>query len=249
MFGHISEALLGTDPTWFIVGIPLLREAIRLAISKLDSMPSSDPNLAIPPNLAIWHFNSAMEASIRSNERGQHSVAIALLRQCLEALSVVELGLIPENVGAPLLQRWTRGRLEAGKLRAELERQVWPRYGEGLWTESWAEFYAELARALQPYSHYGRELMGWQFVTIRQLGNKQAVMKIGPPTHDTEKATRIAVLHILLGYVLGQILSHNHSDIRLSDELSRLRAELVACEHFVGRSWAAQLAPHTFHRQ
>ena len=61
-------------------------------------------------------------------------------------------------IAEPLLLDWKNGKKSHGEVRKALERAVWPRYGVGLWSEPWSDFYANLARAVQPYAHYTPEL-------------------------------------------------------------------------------------------
>ena len=100
-----------------------------------------------------------------ANAGGQHSVAISLLRGCLEALSLVDLGFQPNPYRIPRLGQWKQKKRTAGETRKDLERDVWPRDKHGLWDEDWSQFFGNLGRSLYPYAHYSPELMGWQIAT------------------------------------------------------------------------------------
>ena len=68
----------------------------------------------------------------------------------MEALTVIELGLLANAPAWDCLEAWSDGRKTQGELRMHLERSAWPTYGSGLWHEPWATFAGSLARAVQP---------------------------------------------------------------------------------------------------
>lgn len=237
-----------SQPEWFAIGDSLLWPLVGMAASACHDNKLSTPDVASLGELALFHHAGCLEASISINRRGKHSVAIALVRQSVEALSVAEVALQEPQLAAPLLSDWKAGKKSHGELRRSLEQSVWPRYGKGLWSEPWSAFYANLARAVQPYAHYTAELQGWQFVERAYSGGKTFVAEFGFETYDPLKASRVTLLHMLLTWMLGRILvaqgKHQpamarHQDIlRLGSSLSR--SKLL----FENGDWGTQLAPH-----
>jgi hypothetical protein len=87
------------------------------------------------------------------------------------------------SVAEPLLEAWKTGKKSQGELRRALQREIWPSYGTGLWNEPWAEFYANLAQAVQPYAHYTQQLQGWQFETLSVEHDGSTIEKTGLETY------------------------------------------------------------------
>jgi hypothetical protein len=184
---------------------------------------------------------------------------MALLRQSLEALALVAAGLSKDAQRDAVLVRWLDGKLSHGELRKHLEANVWPSFGHGLWKESWAEFYANLAGAVQPYAHYSPELMGWQWQDIEQagdtggLGPARFFAAIGWNTYDALKASRITLVQTLLFWSAGRIASHLIADSELKSlwpSLERLRLAIGNSNMlFKEGAWANQLLPVMRFRQ
>lgn len=176
---------------------------------------------------------------------------MCILRQCIEALSIIEVGLngdIPWAEG--ILEKWHAKSITLGKIRRELEARAWPLYGHGLWSESWAEFFSQLAGAVQPYAHYTRDLQAWQMQVLEapaasRLADGGIVLqaKIGPNTYDADKATRVTLYMTVLLWAVGRIILDNGNDYRLpKDKLLRLgtalsKAPELGCGHW---SWEEQ---------
>ena len=60
------------------------------------------------------------------NREGQHAVAISLVRQCVEALTILECALISDRVLCQsLLTAWINGKKTFGAIRKELSCKVW----------------------------------------------------------------------------------------------------------------------------
>jgi len=135
------------------------------------------------PYMAVCHFAGCLGTSTKANKQGKHSVAICLVRQCLEAFTIVDVGLQHPVYPEPLLLAWSEEKTTAGQLRQNLEHDMWPQYGKGSWSESRAEFFGNLAQSVHPYAHYSPELQGWQWATIKS-GKTGAWLAIGPTTYD-----------------------------------------------------------------
>jgi hypothetical protein len=237
------------EPRWFEVGGRLLWPLVGMGCTSARyHCRLSTPDLQSLAELAICHHAGCLEASNYANRRGKHSVAICLIRQSVEALTIAEIGLQPPVFAEPLLLGWKEGKKSHGELRMALQKGVWPTYGAGLWDESWGEFCGNLARAVQPYAHYTPELQGWQFVTVAYDGGKEFTASTGLETYDPLQATRITLLQILLTYMLGRILlAHGKNPDVLSrrSEILELGKALASSKLlFPQADWGAQLAPH-----
>ena len=126
-----------TPPEWF-----LIHEEVLPHVMKRVAASVSELNLSLQvrsaPMMAHWFLLDSFVLARKANEQGMHANALALLRQCVEALSVIELGLCAHPEQESILLRWDDDKLNPGKLRAWLELNIWPRYGTGLWSEPWA---------------------------------------------------------------------------------------------------------------
>jgi hypothetical protein len=154
--------------------IPLL-EHTSASLSERNDL---DAHVRIAPLLASCHLHQCVLSSVDANEKGRHSVAMALLRQCVEALTIVDVGLQPHEFATDVLLSWVEDRLTQGQIRKKLEAERWPQYGCGLWQESWGEYFGNLARAVQPYAHYSRTLMGWQFSVPATISEPGLVLQL-----------------------------------------------------------------------
>ncbi len=237
-------------PDWFLLGEELMWPLIGMgcAVARTNQMPTE---LWALPELALCHHANCLRASIHANGEGCHSAAICLVRQSIEALTVFEIGIQPPDFAVPILSSWNDGNKSHGELRKALEKDVWPAYGTGLWDERWADFYGNLARAVQPYAHYTPKLSGWQYVTV-ESDDKGALVSFGLVTQDPLKMTRIALFHMLLTWMLGRILLVHGKN---TDALDR-RASIMLLGQTLGQSkllhhrgdWWMQLAPGMFFR-
>jgi len=234
-------------PRWFTIGDELMWPLIGMGVALARNVALST-DLKPVLELSLCHHAGCIEAAGYANRRGKHSAAMCLVRQSLEALTVVEIGLQKPAFAAPLLAAWKTGKKSQGELRRALERDIWPSYGTGLWNEPWAEFYANLAQAVQPYAHYTQELQGWQFVTLSVDHDGSAIETTGLETYDPLKATRITFFHMLLTWMLGRILLTNGQ----SRDVLQRRGEIVRLGHalrsskllFQQAEWWAQLTPN-----
>lgn len=236
------------QPKWFKLGNQLMWPLVGMGLAVARSHRFSSPDLEVLGELALLHHAGCLQAGIQANRSGKHSVAISLVRQSVEALTITEIGLQAPEFAEPLLLAWKDGKKSHGELRRALEHNIWPNYGNGLWEETWSEFYGNLARAVQPYAHYSSELQGWQFVTLDYDGGKEFTAAYGLQTYDALQATRVTLFHMLLTYMLGRILLVHGKN---ADVLSR-RPDIVELGQALASSkllfnageWWAQLAPH-----
>jgi hypothetical protein len=236
------------QPEWFVVGESLMWPLVGMAAAACRRHNLSSVDLSALGELAVYHHAGCLESSAYANRRGKHSAALCLLRQSVEALSIAEAALQEPAIAEPLLLDWKNGKKSHGEVRKALERAVWPRYGVGLWSEPWSEFYANLARAVQPYAHYTPELQGWQFANQSSDGGATFVAAIGLETYDPLLATRITLLHMLLTWMLGRVLvAHGKNADVLSRHQDILRlGKAIASSKLLFREgdWGSHLAPH-----
>src|SRR5262249_44087650 len=143
----------------------------------------STPDLQSLAELALCHHAGCIEAGGHANRRGKHSAAICLVRQPVEALTIAEIGLQSPQFAEPLLMAWKDGKKSHGELRKALEQSVWPKYGTGLWDETWAEFYGNLARAVQ------RTLTTRQSFRVGSSQLRTTMAARNSPPHSASKRT------------------------------------------------------------
>lgn len=236
-------------PKWLLLSERLTIPVVTMGLDALQKRGTSEPDTGMIPYLALVHVVQCMEASWQSNLKGHHSASICLVRQCIEGLTLVDLGLQSESYRRPLLTEWKEGNISHGNLRAKLEKDVWLHYGTGLWDEPWSDFFGNLARAVQPYAHYTPELMGWQFsdLTHRADESRHHWALLGPNTYDALKASRITLLHSLTLWALGRLLVGSYEvDSRTIESPTReLGIELSSSNMlFKKGDWGSQLLPH-----
>ncbi len=199
-----------TVPEWFSIG-EMATSQVMQRIANSVSANSMSSQVKLSPMLAYWFICDSLLLANRANKEGMHANALALMRQCVEAMSVVELGICCHPYAESILLKWDDDGITAGKLRCWLQDNVWLNYGVGLWTEPWHVFMREFSAAVQPYAHYGRSLAQWQlrlhgFVEATNNPGVAAhgLVEVRPRAYDPQKATRITLFHALIIYILGR---------------------------------------------
>jgi hypothetical protein len=174
------------------------------------------------------------------------------MRQCVESLTVVELGMIDKTLGDRLLEDFSAGKSTHGELRMSLEKNAWSRYGTGLWNEPWSEYFSELSRAVQPYSHCGNELLQWG---IHVISGQDDVLKgeerllASAFAYDPIKASRITLYHSLLLWTLARLTAGNRPDAsstKVSDQqISEWGEAIGRAKLWIQKgNWSTQFWPH-----
>lgn len=243
-----------THPEWFTRGDRILGPILLNLHEVLRSLPEPDLNIKTACEAAGLHFVQCLNTSIEVNKGGLHAIAVSLVRQCLEALSVVDAGLQPRELRHELIQAWLDEQASAGGIRKRLQAAAWFRYGDGLWGEGWPDLMSEFTAAVHPYAHYTQLLQGWQFAHLHdQLmaqpdGSYHAYMSIGHGTYDATKATRITLLHMILAWIAGRILLANGHAKAHEREIHSLGRALAAAEWLGGGKapWHQEFWPHMF---
>jgi len=237
-------------PKWLALGEEITELAIRECLAVTNNFNPSDLQVQPIPFMSVLHFNACLSLSINANVKGWHSAAICLLRQCVEALSIIEIGLQDTKYAEPMLLDWSEGKKSHGELRKSLSVDVWPSYGSGLWDEKWSEYFTNLAKAVQPYAHYSHETQGWQWVNLQLLSESSFIVGMGPSTYDPLKASRLTLMHILVGWTLTKILLESGKSENINkyrDLIESLRDEVAKSKLlFKGKDWATQFLPIVF---
>lgn len=235
-------------PEWFKFNEEATSQIMR-RIADAVSANAMTLQVKSAPMLAHWFILDTLLLANQANRDGMHANALALTRQCVEAISVVELGVCGHPDAEATLLKWEADELTAGKLRAWLQAHVWPRYGSGLWNEPWSTFMREFASAIQPYAHYGRSLAQWQLRLYRfhdadePNADSRAIIEMRPRAYDAQKATRITLFHALLSYVLGRIWqTANPTDTEFAALMTRLGMALGKSRYLDGHQtdWSRQ---------
>lgn len=238
-------------PTWFILGQPLVQQIAEIAAPAIRARQFSTAHIAHIPIMALLHMDACLRASIGSNQEHAYSAAMAMLRHCVEAITLVDVGLQSPAFAEPVLQAWWSSKKSHGEIRAELERTIWPQYGVGLWDEPWCEFFGNLARSVQPYAHYTPDLMGWQYaVQQHDSSSRQFRAAIGPGAKDALKQTRVTFLHVLVAWTVARLLLAS-GWVGVGDfepTIKRLGASLASSKLLFQdtKNWGDQLLPHVF---
>ena len=219
---------------------------------ELECRKWANLTIALIPTCALHHIMGCLTASRSARRACSPAIAIGILRQSVEALSLVDMGLQEATFSESLLQEWAAGKRTNGAIRQVLEKHVWGRYGNGLWTESWTEFYASLARAVQPYAHYSFGLVQWQMAVpelSRNDGDRfSGVAAVHPYVSDPTKLARIALFELLMVWVIGRLVIANKSNCVSHDSTAAIAA---LGDHlrsspllFQLAGWETQFLPH-----
>jgi hypothetical protein len=195
-----------------------------------------DLQLRSIPGEAFRFLIYVLGYSDEANRQGRHSISMALLRQCVEAIAIMELGLVRHADRSNQLMRWRERSATAGDIRGWLEKHVWVDYGNGLWDENWTQYMRQFARAVQPYAHFSPDLILWQerFLGFDEHGVGFVVQ--GNDAYDPQKASRITLFHAILHFTLGRLLAENSekSDTRFRSMVSELGDALAKSKYLDG---------------
>lgn len=245
-------------PKWLQISDQYLLTIIEHTVASLEERQDVDPEYKMPPLFAALHLHQAIRASIRSNSMGHHSVAIALIRQCVESLTIIEIGLQKSDFMKTLIDVWRKDQGH-GELRKKLQSERWSSYGNGVWDEPWEEFFGNLAMAVQPYAHYTQYLMGWQYITPPVIKNNNDTESLefsvtyGLDDVDKLKLLRIQILQALVGWTLARLLEENGIPCPMrGDPLRKWANEIRSSELFddentnLREHWKDQLLPFTW---
>ena len=245
--GVILKTVTRAIPEWFTASEATTGELMQ-RIAKSVSELRMGRQVCVAPMLAHWFLLDTLLLANQANRDGMHANALALTRQCVESIGVIELGICGHPEAETMLVAWDADQLTPGKLRAWLESNAWPRYGNGLWTEPWSAFMREFAAAVQSYAHYGPKLAQWQVRLHSVTSQSHAVplhgiIEVTPRAYDPQKATRITLFHALLTFTLGRIwMAANPEDKPFAALVNRLRVALGKSRYLDGHQtdWSHQ---------
>jgi hypothetical protein len=208
-------------PRWLEICDQYGWPVVETTIARAAVYRKRQPSVSAAVHCAAIHFGHCLDYSQRANVEGRHALAISLARQCVEVLTIVDLGLSDGDGPESVLGQWINGAKSHGELRKWLEQNLWSSRGDGLWTEPWAEFFANLAKAVQPYAHYSSELMAWQPSierVTRQGEHALLLTKVAVKNYDATRATRVTLLHAILTWALMRILAAHKVEAPISAE-------------------------------
>ena len=213
-------------------------------------------NLGIVPYSAVLHLRACQETGLWANGQGYHAASLGIFRHSVEALSLIDLGLQAPEYNTALLTDWKTGKKSHGEIRKALERDIWPHYGTGLWSEPWSQFFGNLSRAVQPFAHYRPDLMNWQFYLPSQSpvfaedGNLLMVQRIGRRTHDSVKAARLYLLSAMIVWTVARLLLINDAAWSGPTEKIAALGRSIAGSKLLekGEDWSEQLMGNAFFR-
>jgi hypothetical protein len=192
-------------PDWFTVGEEVTEPTMK-RISEAVQKCELPLQLQYLPMQAHWFFRDSILMANEANRKGSHANALALTRQCIETISIMELGLSRHHRRNEILGKWEKGKASPGQLRQWLAKNAWPQYGSGIWAENWETFMGHLSKAIQPYAHYTAQLAQWQSKThFVEPDKMSAIVEFAPQAYDPQKATRITLYHTILTYTLARI--------------------------------------------
>lgn len=242
-------------PQWYDEAVelagPLVGHVNRALAARSSGAPkAASVDLQQLPSLALRQFLDGTITAVDANFKGRHATAVALLRQGVEALTIVELGLVDTTEGWEQLKRWSDECQSQGALRKYLEHSAWSSYGDGLWSETWAAFSASLARSVQPYAHLSARLLQWQLKVRSELSHTgHAIVLVGEGV-DPIKRERVALALSLQVWMLGRVaLVHTTPPAALRQRVFHL-GQLLAGTRWLteGADWSEQLLPHVWLR-
>lgn len=238
-----------SPPEWLQISEQATPQVMRRIAGSVSNLPL-EPQVRYAPMLAHWFLLDSMLLASRANCDGMHANALALTRQCVEAICIVELGVCRHPEVESILKTWDRDKITPGRLRSWLESNVWPQYGAGLWREPWSTFMREFTAAVQPYAHYGPSLAQWQYRLhgvpkwYRQSGQDgHGLIEITPRAYDPQKAARVTLYQAIQTFVLGRIwMAANPDEKEFAALINRLRAALGRSRYLDGHrtNWSQQ---------
>lgn len=243
------------DPAYWQKTHEPLNVALNFVVRQFwtKNPPIDDLQLQYIPHYAGKHCLQTVRLSRLANEGGAHAAAVGLLRDAVEALSVVALAVShhPDKLG--LLTNWNEEKVRPGDLRKHLEREVWPTIStKGLWGQPWSSFWADFSSAVQPYAHFTPLRMRWH-QRIEIIDGKWHFW-INHPDGDFElyRGARIVAFQLLVFWAFAELLCA--FDAAPDDVLRRIRS--LACDarqwleknevFFHGEKWEVQLMPFIY---
>ena len=104
-------------PEWFTISETATSQVMQRIAASVSDLAMTQ-QVRSTPMLAHWFLLDTLLLANRANKEGMHANALALTRQCVEAIGIVELGVCGHSEAEATLLRWESDRLNPGKLRA-----------------------------------------------------------------------------------------------------------------------------------
>lgn len=241
------------QPTWLKICQSTLLPLLEHTSASISERKDINAHVLTTSMLASYHLHQCILSSIDLNKKGYYSVAMALLRQCVEALTIVEVGLQSSKFATNVITEWSEGRVTQGQIRKKLENEIWPNYGFGLWQESWSDYFGNIARVVQPYAHYSHLLMGWQFslpaTNPEPKSNENTTLyaSIGLNNKDFLKGARISLFITLIGWTIARLLEENNFECPMQGKKLMKWGESIRTSDILDgetSSWPDLFLPH-----
>jgi len=252
--GELVTVPEGDPEYWKKTHEPLDRE-LQVVVREFwaHHPPVSEMQLQFIPHFAGKHCLESVRVSRLANEGGAHAIAVGLLRDAVEALGLVALSISRDPGRIDLLGRWSDERLSHGELRRHLEAKVWPSVSiQGLWGESWASFWASLARSVQPYAHFSPLRMQWHQRV--QIVDGTWHIWINHPSGNFElyRAARVGAFQLLVFWAFAEVVcafeATSSGMLERLSVLARDARQVLSTNDvfFTGSGWEIQLMPHIY---
>ncbi len=122
-----------SPPEWFVLSDEVRPLTLQRLAESLDNL-HLPLQIRTAPLQAFWFLSNSLFLASQANQDGMHANALSITRQCIEAISVIELGLSQLPGAEQMLLRWEKDeKTTAGEIRKWLASHAWPGYGQGLW--------------------------------------------------------------------------------------------------------------------
>ena len=105
----------GGTPEWFTANEAITRGVMQRIADAVGDLPMA-PQVRSAPILAYWFLLDTMTLSNQANRDGMHANALALTRQCVESIGVIELGVCRHPEAEAVLTSWDADKFTPWKL-------------------------------------------------------------------------------------------------------------------------------------
>jgi hypothetical protein len=166
------------------------------------------------------------------------------------------MGISPYEHKVALLEKWEKEKKSQGEIRRALEQHVWPQVPiQGLWGESWSDFWRDLSGAVQPYAHFSPPLMRWH--QRAEMKGDKFYFWVNHPSGDFEqyRGDRIATFQLLVLWTFAELVCVFRAAPEpelgvLMDLVNRTKPGLAKAPVFFQKEkWSIQLLPFVFPRK
>src|SRR5665213_3092833 len=103
-------------PEWFSISETTTAQVMQRIAASVSDLAMT-PQVRSAPMLAHWFLLDTMLLANHANKEGMHANSLALTRQCVEAMGIIELGTCGHPEAESTLVRWDADKLNPGRLR------------------------------------------------------------------------------------------------------------------------------------